>query len=111
MQQIAVGGVNLQPRESSRTGSSRGGGKVLSNLLQIVHGHGAGNSCLRRKGEGTWAECLPSPFIQRELGPTFPWPGMASLAACVGDLDPSMSTLGCDKCDDRSQGIPLGVVP
>ena len=113
VQQVAVGGVDLDQVEARLDGAHGGGGEGRDDLVdpRFVQGGGLRELVVGDRGGG---HGLPAAVGACEGGAGVrraPLGLGGGLAPGVGELDPGRRAEGVDQVDDRAQRLALGVVP
>jgi hypothetical protein len=109
VQQVAVGGVDLDHLEPRRQGAPGGGLEGRDHLVdtRLVQRHRDRPSLAERDRAGS--DDGPAPVRQGTA--TFPGGLGAGLAPGVGELDAGDRSLGMDEARDAGQGLDVPVAP
>ena len=111
VEQIAVGGVDLDEVEAGGGGAMGGGDEVGDDLVEAGAVEGGGKAVGFVEGDGGGCEGLPAAFGGRDEAGLFPGGGHAGLAAGVGELGAGEGAVVVEKVGDALEAgdVVVGV--
>ncbi len=112
MQQVAVGGVDLDHFETGLQGTLGRGDKGVDHSLNLIVVQLVRRRVLRVEGDFRRAHRLPAALLELDAALLAqPWAIGAGLAPRVSQLDAGHAPLGGDETGDALQRGDLSVVP
>ena len=111
VEQVAVGGVDLDEVETSVVGAMGRSREGVNNGVDAGLIESLGRGVVGCEPDGTGAEGLPSAFAGVEQAFASEGRGHGGFAACVGELDSGADALGVDELGDAGEAgnVVVGV--